>query len=128
MIMTTKELTEKVQLVLALLKEIQELEKNIRDSERIYLPDWKWTRKETFDYNKLKNNAFERRIALIKERDLDLTWLHLSSSWTCSWDGDWREIHIREWFNHDSSTLLYSFEQDRFVFTRVDEIFSFSRK
>lgn len=37
--MTTKELTEKVQLVLALLKEIQELEKNIRDSERIYLPD-----------------------------------------------------------------------------------------
>lgn len=37
--MTTKELTAKVQLVLDLLKEIQELEKNIRDSERIYLPD-----------------------------------------------------------------------------------------
>lgn len=37
--MTTKELTAKVQLILNLLKEIQELEKNIRDSERIYLPD-----------------------------------------------------------------------------------------
>ena len=37
--MTTKELTAKVQLVLDLIKEIQELEKNIRDSERIYLPD-----------------------------------------------------------------------------------------